>query len=103
ISSAYTTKRFPSRCSSVILIVRLSRSRAETQLKLQSALLRLAAMISQSFIGTEALLIIQHRPWRGFAHFKLCAHFLESRSESFNLLLLFGYDRSLFLHFAVLF
>ena len=49
----------------------------------------------------EALLIV-HRGLRcRFARFKLVAHFLKARSESFNLLLLFGYDRSLFLHFAM--
>src|SRR4030095_78742 len=51
-SSAHATKRFPSsRCASTIQIVRHSRSRAETQPKLQSPLLRLSAINSQYFIG----------------------------------------------------
>jgi hypothetical protein len=53
-SSARTTKRFPlSRCASAIQIVRPSRSIAETQPKLQPALLRLSAIFSQYF--THAL------------------------------------------------
>src|SRR5437016_5244545 len=39
----------------------------------------------------------------GLACFKLIAHFLEARSESFDLLLLLRYDRSLFFHFTMLF
>jgi len=49
-SFARTTKRFPSsRCASAIQIVRPLESIAETQPQLQPALLRLSAMISQSF------------------------------------------------------
>ena len=43
-------KRLPSRCASTIQIVRPSISRAETQPRLQPALLSLSAMISQYFI-----------------------------------------------------
>jgi len=53
-----------------------------------------------------ALLIVTHYFGHGsatadsscgeFAQFDLVAHFLEACSKSFNLLLLFGYDRSLF-------
>jgi len=43
-----------------------------------------------------ALLIVTHYFGHGFAQFELVAHFLEACSKSFNLLLLFGYDRSLF-------
>src|SRR5439155_26736772 len=49
-SSARTTKRFPSRCASTIQIVRSSRSRAETQPRLNSAFLRLSATTCQPFI-----------------------------------------------------
>jgi len=52
-SSARTMKRFPSRCASTIQIVRPSTSRAETQPKLQPALLRLSAMISQYSIRND--------------------------------------------------
>jgi hypothetical protein len=34
---------------------------------------------------------------------ELCAHLLETRSKSFNLLLLLGYCRLLFLHLAMCF
>jgi hypothetical protein len=45
-------KRFPSpRCASAIQIVSPRESTAETQPKLQPALLRLSAMISQYFTG----------------------------------------------------
>ena len=44
----------------------------------------------------QALLIIQGRSRRGFAQFKLVAHFLEAGSKSFNLFLLLGYGRFLF-------
>ena len=47
-SSARTTKRF--RCGSAIQIVRPSPSTGETQPRLQPALLRLSAIISQYFI-----------------------------------------------------
>ena len=50
ISSARTMKRFPPRCASTIQTVRPSESTAETQPKLQPALWRLSAMISQDFI-----------------------------------------------------
>jgi hypothetical protein len=50
-----------------------------------------------------ALLVVVDHLRRTFARFKRGAHFLEARSESFNLLLRFRYDRSLFFHFAVLF
>src|SRR5215469_2297243 len=47
ISSARTTKRFPSsRCASAIQIVRPSQSRTKSQPKLQPASGRLSAMIS---------------------------------------------------------
>ena len=36
----------------------------------------------------QALLIIEGRSRRGFIEFKVVAHFLEARSESFNLFLL---------------
>src|SRR4029077_5237110 len=50
ISSARTTKRFPSpRCASAIHIVRPSRSSAETQPQLHPASLRLSAITSQYF------------------------------------------------------
>jgi hypothetical protein len=49
ISSARTTKRFPSRCASTIQIVRPSRSKAETQPKLQPASWRLSAWRINSF------------------------------------------------------
>src|SRR5205809_4337303 len=50
LSSARTTKRFPSpRCASTTKIVRLRESTAETQPQLQPASLRLSAMISQYF------------------------------------------------------
>jgi hypothetical protein len=39
----------------------------------------------------------------GLAPLKLCAHFLETRSKSFNLRLLLGYCRLLFLHLAMCF
>ena len=45
ISSARTTKRFPSRCASAIQIVRPSASIAETQPQLQPALLRFSAAL----------------------------------------------------------
>jgi hypothetical protein len=45
LSSARTTKRFPSRCASAIQIVRPRESSAETQPQLQPALLRLSAII----------------------------------------------------------
>src|ERR1700693_2385815 len=50
----------------------------------------------------NALLIVQDRLRRGFGQFKLCAHFLQSRGECFNLLLQTCDHRVLFL-FAVLF
>jgi hypothetical protein len=63
-----------------------------------------AAVVERIYCLCEArLLIIQDRLRRGLAHFKLVAHFLEACCECFNLLLLFGYDRSLLLHLAVLF
>jgi hypothetical protein len=45
----------------------------------------------------QALLIIQDRSRCRFAQFELVAHFLEPRSESFNLFLLPGYSRFLLL------
>src|SRR5947208_13654233 len=48
-SSACTAKRFPSRCASAMKIVRPLESTAEPQPKLQPALLRLSAIISQYF------------------------------------------------------
>ena len=39
------------------------------------------------YCGGRALGIVDHLRCR-FAHFKLCAHFLEARSKGFNLLLL---------------
>ncbi len=51
----------------------------------------------------QLLLIVADRSQCGFAQLKLVAHLLEARSESFNLLLLLGYCRSLFLYRAVLF
>src|SRR5215471_6240899 len=72
-SSARTTKRFPSRCASAIQIVRPSRSTAEIQPKLQPALLRLSAMISQ--------------------YFKRLVNFLlVSAGDSFNLLAMLPYS-----------
>src|ERR1700730_5057300 len=64
-----------------------------------------------------ALLIVVDHLRRSLAHFKLCAHFLQTSSKRFNLLLLardrrfllcsigfyLGYYRLLFLHFAVRF
>jgi len=47
---------------------------AETEPKLQPALLSLSAMISQLF--TVPLLTIQHRLRRSFAEFELGAYFL---------------------------
>jgi hypothetical protein len=47
--------------------------------------------------------VVQDRLRRRFPHFKLGAHFLETRSESFNLLLLLGYGRLLLLDLPVLF
>jgi len=52
------------------------------------SLLRLSAMISYFFTGSAALLIVKHGFRYCFAHFKLCAHFLEACSKRFNLLLL---------------
>ena len=51
----------------------------------------------------QALLINANYLPRRFAQLKLVAHFLEAGSKSFNLLLLPGYRRFLFLDFAVLF
>ncbi len=48
-------------------------------------------------------MIIQDRLRSRATHLDLRAHFLQSRSKRFNLLLLFCYDRSLFFHLAVLF
>ena len=59
--------------------------RAEIQTKLQPALPRLSAMISQSF--AFPLLPIQHRLLRGFVQLKLGAHFLYPRSKRCNFLL----------------
>ena len=47
--------------------------------------------------------MIVDRSQSRFAQLKLVAHFLETRSESFNLLLLLCYGRSLLLDFAMLF
>ena len=41
----------------------------------------------QPTAGPAALAIVDHLR-RGFARFKLCAHFLQARSVCFNLLLL---------------
>jgi hypothetical protein len=49
-----------------------------------------------------ALLTIQHRLRRGFAQFKLCAHFPNGGSKFLNLLLLLGNSRALLLHDLVL-
>jgi hypothetical protein len=58
ISSDRTTNLFPSsRCASTIHIVRPSESTAETQPKLQPALLSLSAIISQYFTRIEAAAI----------------------------------------------
>ena len=51
----------------------------------------------------QLLLIICDHSHRRFAQLKLVAHFSEVHSQRFNLLLLFGYDRSLFLDLFVLF
>jgi hypothetical protein len=40
------------------------------------------------FVGAGAALGIVDYLWRWFARFKLCAHLLQARRESFNLLLL---------------
>ena len=40
--------------------------------------------------ASASLAIVQHRLRCGLADFKLCAHFLQSRSKRFDLLLLFG-------------
>src|SRR4051812_41313655 len=82
-------------------MVRPSESIAETKPQLQPALLRLSAIISQLF--TVPLLTIQRRLRRGFAQFKLCAHFLQSRSKRGNLFLLLCNSRGLLLQFLTLF
>jgi len=87
-SSARTTKRFLSpRYASAIQIVRPSESIAETQPKLQPALLKLSAMIFQYFSvpGTTDW-------WRRFA-VQVCSAQADhspfgGRSKRFNLLLL---------------
>jgi hypothetical protein len=55
-----------------------------------------ACTSDKGITGAQALLIINDRSRNRFAQFKLVAHFLEARSESFNLLLLLGYGRFLF-------
>ena len=50
----------------------------------------------RGYIIQALLLIVDHLP-RRFAQCKLVAHFLEPRSESFNLFLLPGYSRFLLL------
>src|SRR6266542_342568 len=47
--------------------------------------------------------MVAHHFGRTFAQLKLVAHSLQSSSKSFNLLLLFSYDRSLFLYLMILF
>jgi len=59
-SSAGTTKRFPSsRCALTIHLVSPLEPIAETQPKLQPALLRLSVTLSQYFIATEVPLLFQ--------------------------------------------
>jgi hypothetical protein len=81
---------------------------AETEPKLQPALLSLSAMISQYFTNPTPLVVILNRLRRRFAQFKLRAHSSQPRSQRFNLLLLFGNGRFLlcssrfqFLHLMV--
>ena len=62
----------------------------------------MAADCEMLLCWAAALGIVNHLR-RRFARFKLCAHLLEARSESFNLLLQFSYGRFLFLVLAVLF
>ena len=72
LGAAPTTKRFPSpRCASAIQIVRPSQSMAETQPKLQPALLRLSAMIASPSRGVDSRLLF-------------FAQFLESRIGAQN-------------------
>src|SRR6266545_3340931 len=56
-----------------------------------------------SISARAALLMVAHHFGRTFAQLKLVAHSLQSSSKSFNLLLLFSYDRSLFLYLMILF
>jgi hypothetical protein len=59
---------------------------AETQPKLNPALWRLPAMISQSSPTVVCLLIVQNHLRCGFAEFKLSAHFLDLRTLLLELL-----------------
>ena len=54
-------------------------------------------------VAVASLLITHNRLRSGSAEFKLCVHFLQARSQRFNLLLLPHGIRFQFLHFAVLF
>ncbi len=47
-------------------------------------------------------LVVENCLRRGSAHFDLRAHPLQARSKRFNLFLLLGYGRFLFLYFVVL-
>src|SRR5207244_9829390 len=73
LSSARTTKRFPSRCASAVNIVRPRESTAETQPQLQPEALRLSVAF---------LLVVDHLR-RRFAHLDLRAHPLQARSKRF--------------------
>src|SRR5207253_3936717 len=53
----------------------------ETQPQLHPALLRLAAITSQSFTNLTISVVVQHRLRRCFAQFKLCVDPLQPRSE----------------------
>ena len=55
----------------------------------------LSALFDKEITGAQVLLIINDRSRNRFAQFELIAHFLEARSERFNLLLLLGYGRFL--------
>jgi len=58
----------------------------------------LTATVVLAVVGARpALSIVQNRLRCGFAHFDVCAHFLQTRSKRFNLLLLARNDRFQFL------
>ena len=54
-------------------------------------------------VAVASLLITHNRLRSGSAEFKLCVHFLQARSQRFNLLLLPHGIRFQFLHLTVLF
>jgi len=73
-SSARTTKRFPSsRCASATKIIRPLESIAETQPKLQPALLRLSVMISHYFHVMSSVAPFCKTAWLSFTVFSAWA------------------------------